>query len=233
MLEPKPEPVQAVPEPSPAPGSPAREAMRKGWLDALQLWLGLATGTIALILSIINWVTLNRDPEVSLSLPSILRIAQGDNVWLYLQPTFTTIRKTETTDYITGMELRVRPPAGSGAAPTLVWDETGTWVYDSKTQEADYSYQSDPQPMLVSQDTPQSPTILFEATGWQFRPGRYELELRATRSSTDTPLAATFCLDITADDDAAFAQEGQYRWIGFQRTRTGSASSPAKACYRS
>ncbi|GAA1704304.1 hypothetical protein GCM10009734_03600 [Nonomuraea bangladeshensis] len=214
------------------PETPMAEAKKKGWIDLIQIWIGIATGMIALLLSIINWASLNRKPELTLSLPPLIRIAQADDVWLYLQPTFSTTTKTETTDYITGMELQVRPRTAPAASTNLVWDETGTWVYDPTKQETTWAYESDPEPLLVTQDSPRSPIILFSVDNWQFRPGRYELELRATRSSTPSPLSVTFCLDIDANNEATFKRGGQYRWRAFRRSPTGSTQPATEACYR-
>ncbi|WP_144370049.1 hypothetical protein [Myxococcus stipitatus] len=63
-------------------------------LEWLQKWVTTIGALIALVLSITNFLQLNRAPPIQGALPRLLRLAQGSEVWLYLQPTYVSTRET-------------------------------------------------------------------------------------------------------------------------------------------
>ncbi|WP_257462044.1 hypothetical protein [Archangium lipolyticum] len=210
-----PEPPLPATEEKPGAGkaTPTPERSSKG----PHQWIQTLGAAVALVLSLHNFVTLNQRPPVRLSLPHLVRIAQGpEEVWLYLQPTFSTTSKTEQLEVISGMELkveRVGQPANQGTV--FVWDETGEWVYDSEQHDLTWKFLADPTPLIVSQSQPQSPIGLFVAKGWEFETGNYEVTLTAHRTTTKTPLEARFCLRFSEPDILALNQGGQWAWHGF------------------
>ena len=67
----------------------------------------------------------NRDPEVLLTAPAWVRVAQGPNdAWLYVQPRFVSTGRNDRVEVITDITLRVEPLNG-GQASDFVWDEQG------------------------------------------------------------------------------------------------------------
>ncbi|QRN97815.1 hypothetical protein JRI60_01645 [Archangium violaceum] len=202
----------AGPPQEPPASAPTPERSRKG----PHQWIQTVGAVAALILSLHNLFTLHRRPPVRLSLPHLVRIAQGPReVWLYLQPTFTITSKTEQLEVISGMELKV---GRVGMPPeqwkVFVWNETGEWVYDPEDQDLTWKFLADPTPLIVSQSQPQSPIGLFIAERLQFEPGDYEATLTAHRTTTKKPLEAHFCLRFSEPDILALRQGGQWKWHG-------------------
>ncbi|MFA7764366.1 hypothetical protein [Streptomyces sp. NRRL S-448] len=164
----------------------------------------------------------------------MVRIAQGSEVRLYLQPTMSTRHRTETVEVIDGARLKVRGKDASPSkpVPAFYWDELGSFSYNVGSNDLTYQRIADPAPLLVTQDKPQQPLMLFVAERWAFRPGRYEGELTLQRSGGRGTITRGFCIHITADVAVKFQSGGQGRFFEFRndRPRT-STESPDSSCY--
>ena len=161
------------------------------------MWTATATGIAAFVLSVINFVQLQRDARIDLALPAMVRIAQGrDYSLVFMQPLLSTRQDTDGVDVAVTMKLSLRGP---GRQPQFVWDETGEWKYDSATGGLAYAPARDPAPMIVDRDTPQSPVARFVATGWRFSPGRYEGILEVQRADGGR-VRRDFCLHLEPKD---------------------------------
>ncbi|WFB06837.1 hypothetical protein LRS74_07115 [Streptomyces sp. LX-29] len=218
--------MSAVPEP-PQESAPARRRRH----ETVHAWAGTVAGLVALALSAYNFLALHREPEVDVRLPHIVRIAQGKDVWLYLQPTLSTRFKAEQAEVITQAELRMRATARRAKAPAFFWDETGAFSYDAARQELTYQRAADPGPLLIDQDTPNQPLMLFNAVGWNFRPGRYEGTLRLHRSGGRAPLDRDFCLLVSPEAATAFREAGQFTFRDFRDDVPGAGPRSARGCY--
>ncbi|MER6996179.1 hypothetical protein [Streptomyces sp. NPDC000410] len=215
--------------------SRARHPFRARRFDSAHLWVTTATGLVALAISLYNLAELQRKPDIDVTLPHIIRIAQGKDVWLYLQPTMSTRVRTQDVEVVMKAELRLRPTGAIAKSdePEFFWDETGSWTYDFGKNSIFYRRDADPVPLLVSQDKPQQPTILFNAIGWNFRPGRYEGSLNLHRASESEPLVSRFCLEVSKESVKRFRSAGQRKQFSFRDDVPGSAGgSRSPGCYR-
>src|SRR3712207_2777669 len=71
------------------PGHPARSLVER-----LSTWVPMVTAVAALALSFVTWLQSQRTPEVSMNLPSIVRIGADTSATfdVYLQPSFSVPR---------------------------------------------------------------------------------------------------------------------------------------------
>ncbi|MEU9144057.1 hypothetical protein [Streptomyces sp. NPDC048349] len=171
---------------------------------------------------------------MDVAMPHLVRVAQGKDVWLYLQPTLSTRVKTEDLEMVLNAELRLRPtgPIAGSDEPKFFWDETGSWTYDHERRDLTYRREADPVPLIVSQDRPQQPTILFNAIDWNLRPGRYEGSLSLHRASKSKPLVSGFCLEISEQAVKGFRSAGQRGHFDFRDDVPSSTTSKGRDCYR-
>lgn len=58
--------------------------------------------------------------------------------------------------------------------PAFYWNELGSYSYNYDSNDLNYQRIADPAPLLVTQDKPQQPPMVFTAEQWAFGPGRYE-----------------------------------------------------------
>lgn len=204
---------------SPSNGEPDNSSQHHGSMpngkkrhELATAWISAAVGIAALILSVYNWRALQREPNVDISLPHVVRLSHGK--WgadLFFQPTLSTRVKTERVEVITEVELRLRPIKAGIRQPTFFWDETGYFSDGVTSNELIYHYREDPRPLLVSQSNPQQPTLLFRTGGWNFTEGRYEGTLVLLRASEQEPLTKKFCLVISKDAITSMRQYSDYR----------------------
>ncbi|MFD9304214.1 hypothetical protein ACFWCB_16435 [Streptomyces sp. NPDC060048] len=202
--------------------------------DAVHLWSTTVTGAAALGIALFNLVTLQADPQTDVTLPHVLRVAQGGEVWLYLQPTLSTRYRTETVEVIDGARLELRrtgaPPAEP--VPAFYWDEIGSFDYNFDSNDLNYRRVADPAPLLVTQDKPQQPLMLFVAERWAFRPGRYEGELTLQRSGDRGDITHRLCVLVTAEAMDKFKAGGQRKHFDFRNDRPRPPGTPPDpSCY--
>ncbi|MGW7255371.1 hypothetical protein [Streptomyces sp. NPDC054834] len=165
--------------------------------EPAQAWMGTLVGVAAFGLSVYNLLALRQEPVVDVSLPHIARIAQGEDTWLYFQPTLSARVKAERVEVITQVELRLRPATAHTRAPVFFWDETGSFSYSVASHRLTCQRVADPSAFLVSQGTPQQPLLPFNALGWGFAEGRYDGSLVLRRAGGQTPLREAFCVMVS------------------------------------
>ncbi|MER7201835.1 MULTISPECIES: hypothetical protein [unclassified Streptomyces] len=201
--------------------------------DVFHLWATTATGLAALGIGIYSLVALQASPEIDVALPHVVRIAQGKNAWLYLQPTMTAMEPTEDVEVITDAVLRLKTSENAKNRPSFYWDETGAWTVDTKGKLS-YRQTADPAPILVAHEKPQQPTMRFNAEGWNFYKARYEGTLAIHRSEGRKPIVKKFCLIITPGNEARFRKFGQFASYLFRNDRPASPGAPRDeiGCYR-
>ncbi|MDX3072924.1 hypothetical protein [Streptomyces sp. MI02-7b] len=217
---------------APADRRPERQRSTRTRFEHAQGWVTALAGILALALSVSNFVELRRQPDVDVSLPHLVRIAQGKEVWLYLQPTVSSRVRAGQSAVITDVHLDVLPLGrGPGAArPDFFWDETGTLRYDPETHAADYVRTADPGPLLVTQERPQQPLMLFDAIGWNFHEGRYLGRLTLHRAGAEKPITESFCLVVSKRAATTLEEAGQYTYHEFRNDVPG-AGTDRNGCY--
>ncbi|MEU2588342.1 hypothetical protein ABZ612_36965 [Streptomyces avermitilis] len=212
-----------------------REVRSRGrrQFDAVHKWSATAAAAVALTFSIYNFFELNRSPVVDVTLPHILRITQGKDVWFYIQPTVSTRLNTQAVEVIEDASLQLYPIGSISRSkrPTFFWNSNVEWTYDFKSDLLNYKFASDPAPLIVSQEKPQQPTIGFESDDWKFQPGRYEGLLQLHRFKNRTPLVKKFCLEITKEAIDAFRSGDPRDWYLFRNDVTSSSSHKKSGCY--
>lgn len=75
--------------------------------------------------------------------------------------------------------------------------ETGPTI--PSKQNLTYNFVADPRPLVVSQDEPQQPTLLFAARDTNLTPGRWRGVLTASREEGQNPLVGRFFLDLSTE----------------------------------
>ena len=161
----------------------------------------IAVSLVSLMLSLYSIVAANREPEIDLSLPEIVRITQGPfDSWLYLQPRFVSTGRNDRVAVVS--ELRVRLEPETGEPIPFVWDEQGTWRYDPERPEdgLTWVYTADPAPLVVGPSNPALPIGLFVGPpDWPWTPGTYRIVVEAEQNTTGKTLTASTRITITPD----------------------------------
>ena len=205
-----------------APESARAKQTRSGlgrhlpWVGArIPVWLPLLIATISFATSTYTFFATNAAPDLALTMPAFVRVAQGPNLGggaiVYLQPSFANVGQSARVEVISGMALRVQPASG-GEPATFIWREIGRFVPDTTTAglfRLNYEYVSDAQPLLVSQGNPQAPVGTFIGpVGWYFAPGTYKITLIASRQVNTAPLQRTIQITLTDASIAALNERG-------------------------
>ncbi|WP_405942802.1 hypothetical protein [Streptomyces sp. NBC_00207] len=215
----------------------SERGVRRRRFDTAHLWVTTVTGLVALAISLYNFATLQRTPEIDVHLPHLVRIeprAPGNSVHVFLQPTISTRIRTEDVEVVTDARLELKPADPGVPTPAFYWNESGAWIYDFDANQVNYNRVADPTPLVVSQDKPQQPTILFHARDWAFRKGRYTGSLVLQRASSGTPVTKRFCIEVS---DAALKTFSQAPERAFFELRNdvpgpGPGKKPAASdCY--
>jgi len=202
------DPGRASPRGEPAPAAAPRQ---RPSLDAG----ALAVAAASFALSLYSLLVAGRPPEVMLSAPDVVRVAQGeDAAWLYLQPRFVSTGRNDRVEVISGIEVRAEPTAAGTMA--LRWEEQGSWVFDHPTRSLNWLFVGDAAPLVVGPNTPQLPVCLFTGPpGSAWTAGTYRVEIVAQREVAGAPLRARFTVNVSADEVAAVnaPRGGQFREI--------------------
>jgi hypothetical protein len=163
--------------------------------------------------------TSTQQPSISLLMPSQVRIAQGRSsgaAYLYLQPAFVNTAQNNRVEVISGMAVHVSGTDATTPGTDFTWTQQLRLVVDSSSGQLTYQYVGDAVPLVVSPNNAASPLALFEAPpGWFFAAGSYQFSLTADRVVADSPLSATFSVDLTADDVAFLDQPGPDKFLTF------------------
>lgn len=177
--------------------SPPKERGPSPWLTG---GVPALVAVASLFLSIYTLIVSNRPPDVTLSVPDRVRLAQGqDGAWLYLQPRFVSSGHTERVEVITG--IRVLVTRGEEENPVaFIWSEQGEWAYDLETNSLSWTYVGDPAPLVVGPASPQLPIGLFTApTASYWEAGDYRLTIVADRAIEQAPLSESFALHVSPE----------------------------------
>jgi hypothetical protein len=154
------------------------------------------TAVAGLVLAFVNRMELNRRPEMTLTMPAVLRITHHtDGYTVVLQPTFTVHDASEVTSVVTDLRLEVEPQ--QDISPRFEWVDIAAYIDDPVTGFPDWEYRADPAPLVVIQEQPRSDHIRF-ASGEPLPAGRWTMQLVAIRDGQED-LIERFCVTLTDD----------------------------------
>jgi hypothetical protein len=197
---------------------------------------------IAIVISLgalgVSWLSyehVTATPQIDVSLPKIVRLVNQPKsainsqfLAVIVQPTYTLLEKTDKTAIITNMSLAVRPPPGAPSPSTVAWMS----VHDPAIPTDTRHFDEDPAPIVVAQDRPQAPHLLFAVYGIDpVTPGIWNFTLTA-RSVDGQVLTRGFCVDV-APNWASFIGRSNLASdpIPIFRNDLGDKPNPS-GCYR-
>jgi hypothetical protein len=174
-----------------------RDTARFVWMSILPVGIAL----VSLVLSLYGVIADREPPDVVVTMPDRVRIAQGaDAAWLYLQPRFVNTGGNNRNEVINHVTVEVAPLPDGTPVP-FAWDEQGTWLDNPDTTRIDWQFLADPAPIVVGPNAPQFPIGLFIApSSWTWQPGTYRVTVIADRTIERVPLLASLELTLTATD---------------------------------
>lgn len=222
----------------------SRKRRNMTWTRKIELLTSGITGLtaiVALILSLLSTVQLNRRADMSMTMPSVLRFAQGfptpgnSRIELMVQPTFAVYEKTDLTSVVTSIHLDMtRPPGTNSPTPYFSWYDTLEYDYDVSTGGTNGKVLSDPGPIIVTQDKPQSLMLRFIATQTLLGAGRWGATITAERQN-QSPLVVQFCINISPGMISPIAPRGVPNTFGVFILRNDhlSPSVQTPKCYGS
>lgn len=195
------------------------------------------TAVAALILSLISTTQLNRRADMLLTMPNVIRFAQGyplggpARAEILIQPSFMVYQRTDITSVVTSVRLRMTPPPHTNSPPPyFFWADVVEYNYDTQTGITQGKSLSDPTPIVVTQDNPKAPILRFLATPAFLEMGRWKGTLTVERQG-QTPLVSEFCIDISTNDVSTNMQFGSLNEFIMRNDQT-PPSAQAPNCYR-
>ena len=213
----------------PAAAEPRRRRERRSGGEApfSPLWLTaiapVGISLLSLALSLYTIVEARREPEIWLSAPDVVRIASGERAWFYVQPRLVSAAANDRVAVVSGLRLEVVGPEG-GAATTFIWDEQGTWQYDTVSRGLTWIYEADAAPLVVGPSSPQLPICLFEGPeGWTWQAGTHRVTIVASRGQDANALRADFTVALPEETVELITSQPR-TWVEV-RTDTAPAAS--------
>jgi hypothetical protein len=185
---------------------------RRTVAERLNTWVPMITAVAALALSSITWIQSRATPEVTMNLPSIMRIG-GASFDVYVQPSFSVPRRYDSLARIAGVQLEfTRDDDTPGQAAQFFWSDSGGFG-EYAGGGFGWTYAADPAPFVVGHEEPQRPTIRFHTEQQSISPGRWTGTITAHREKGQDPLVERFCVLV---DEADMADYGQHDLIDFR-----------------
>jgi hypothetical protein len=177
--------------------------------------ISMVAAATALVFSVITWVQSHRTPEVTMNLPSIMRIG-GDSFDVFVQPSFSVPREYNSVARISAVRLEFArdgtPPA---QAPDFFWFDSGGFG-EFENGGFGWTYAADPAPFIIGREEPQRPTIRFNAEDQLISPGRWAGTITAYRDRRHEPLVEHFCVLVDQEDMVDYAPIGPHGVIDFR-----------------
>jgi len=185
----------------------SRATARFVWISILPVSASL----ISLVLSLYGVACDREPPDVVMTMPDRVRIAQGaDAAWLYLQPRFVNTGDNNRNEVIDRLAVEVIP-LPDGTPVTLGWDEQGIWLHNPATSRLTWQFLADPGPIAVGPNAPQFPIgLVIAPPGWTWQPVTYRVTVIADRTIEQVPLDASVELTLTTTDVEVVAGEGRF-----------------------
>jgi hypothetical protein len=191
----------------------------RGEASDTPLWLTavapVALSLLSLALSVYTIFEANREPEIWLSAPDVVRVASGEQAWFYVQPRLVSAANNDRVGIVSGLRLEVEPPEGE-AFVTFAWDEQGTWQYDPESRGLTWIFVADSAPLVVGPSSPQLPYCLFLGPlDWRWQAGTYHVTIIATQGQGADTLRTTFRMTVPVET-ADFINSQPRTWVEVQ-----------------
>lgn len=159
----------------------------------------VALALLSLALSVYTIVEANREPEIWLSAPDVVRVSLGENAWFYVQPRLVSAAHNDRVAVVSGLRLEVAAPDGGAPVP-FFWDEQGTMQYDPANRGLTWIYEADAAPLVVGPSSPQLPLCLFVGPpGWVWQSGAYRVTIVAERGENRDALRTDFAMTLATE----------------------------------
>lgn len=217
-------------DPSPSRPTPRRPRDRGGRLHA---WTTTAVAVIALALSVISLAQNMVPPGIDMVMPNQIRLVQGpgttDSLVVYVQPSMSIARKSDRTAVLTSFALTLHKADATQPDPVIYWNEFGQFTSIPDTGMFNYQRIGDPQPLVVTQDKPQSPLLTLRADQYLMTPGLWNGELVAIEPNGDR-LVQPFCLNLTPRAAEWLRRKDGDQWRAF-RNDLAPAGNRTDSCY--
>ena len=176
-------------------GTPAVPRRRSGRLPVVAEWVTAGAAIAALVLSVVTWRELKKEPATTVSLPKLVRLAEhSDGFTLTIQPTFTVLTRTDVTSVLSDVQLRVIPK--NGVSPSFRWVDVAEFSMDTQTRVPVWSYLADPAAIVITQDAPYAKHLRF-VSDESLPSGLWSMTLVAVREQQSS-LERDFCVDLTS-----------------------------------
>jgi hypothetical protein len=181
--------------------------------ERLNTWVPMVTAVAALILSFVTWAQSQRTPEVTMNLPSIIRIGaeSAPSFDVYLQPSFSVPRSYNSTARISSVRLELSRDGDAEDTPDFYWHDSGGFG-EYVEGGFGWTYAADPAPFIVGAEEPQRPTIRFSSLERRISPGRWTATITATRGTGQEALVEHFCI-LVSDNDMRDYEPLDPSWI--------------------
>lgn len=177
-------------------------------------WVPLTASFLSLVLSVAGIYIANRQPDVQLLLPDVVRLIGGRQTghsYVYLQPVFVSTGNNDRVEVVSDMTLTVEPETAPGVP--FRWTEQIRLV-GGADGTLSYEHEADAVALLISPRTAAAPLSTFEAPdGWFFTAGTHRFTLEATRVVSSEPMRATFTVMLRPEDLAILDDPTQERFL--------------------
>ncbi|GAA2250296.1 hypothetical protein GCM10010430_36340 [Kitasatospora cystarginea] len=211
-----------------------RKGGKRKYLDTSSKWVSLVAAISALILSLYNFVGLHSSPDVSVTMPNMIRLLSlANQAVIIAQPVISVSNETENTETVTGLVLHLRREGSTAPQGQVdfLWYADGHWQSDVATQKSFWVEDEDAGAFLLAKDKPWTKIMSFRADGWSFLPGRYDATLTVNRATTSVPLEVRWCLLLTSG--GADQINVQHAYFPIRKDWPGSSGpKDQQSCYR-
>jgi hypothetical protein len=211
-------------------GQAGRRSHRR--LEIVTNWVTALTAVAALVLSVVTSTQVNAQPEVAVSIPSVLRLAyvQPSNAWIpiiWMQPAITINNQSQLSVVVdtTYLELQPESASDSDSIARFIWWETDQYDPEQMTWASDFRFASHPAPFVVSREEPKTPLLHLRAAQSDRLSAGISEGVFHVRLADGRDVTGHFCLDLS---ETALSDLRKYNNI---LVRVGQSGVGEPRCY--
>jgi hypothetical protein len=160
----------------------------------------------AFLLSIFNTIQVEVRPKVAMTLPEVIRVEHYNNpsrVQIQIQTSFTIGRSSSRTAIVQRVKLSLAPPQGYVNRDP----QAHLLFYGKPDSIGEIEYGQDVTPIVVTQDSPATPILVFELQDDQITTGTWGLKLTAAQIDSES-LEESFCMALSPEAIAYLTRPG-------------------------